>query len=222
LAAGVAVPDGQGGLTLIQDIDPVGDTCSNPAIQVLMTGKNTGDLLNAAISPGGSFVGGFNLQTLNANGTTGCLRSSFNPVTGGSRRIIFRTIFGSSTSRRPPIPTHARPTSVQSIGHSKVPGTQTPDPANHGYDLADFFTAVKAGNFPSVSYIKMSAFQDGHPGNSIRSVSSRGWSLCSNFLQQQPDWKNTAVILTYDDSDGQYDHAAPTINERIFLRRRCV
>jgi phospholipase C len=33
-----------------------------------------------------------------------------------------------------------------------------------------------------------------------------------NFLQQQPDWKNTAVIITYDDSDGWYDHqfANPT------------
>ena len=28
-----------------------------------------------------------------------------------------------------------------------------------------------------------------------------------NFLQHQPDWKNTAVIVTYDDSDGWYDHA---------------
>jgi phospholipase C len=27
-----------------------------------------------------------------------------------------------------------------------------------------------------------------------------------NFLQQQPDWQNTAVIVTYDDSDGWYDH----------------
>ena len=27
-----------------------------------------------------------------------------------------------------------------------------------------------------------------------------------NFLQQQPDWKNTLVIITYDDSDGWYDH----------------
>ena len=33
-----------------------------------------------------------------------------------------------------------------------------------------------------------------------------------NFLQQQPDWQNTAVIVTYDDSDGWYDHVytAPT------------
>jgi phospholipase C len=33
-----------------------------------------------------------------------------------------------------------------------------------------------------------------------------------NFLEQQSDWKNTAVIVTYDDSDGWYDHrfATPT------------
>ena len=28
-----------------------------------------------------------------------------------------------------------------------------------------------------------------------------------NFLQGQPDWESTAVIITYDDSDGWYDHA---------------
>jgi phospholipase C len=32
-----------------------------------------------------------------------------------------------------------------------------------------------------------------------------------NFLQEQPDWDSTAVILTFDDSDGWYDHAfSPT------------
>jgi phospholipase C len=216
LAAGVAVPDGQGSLTLISDIDPAGDVCSNPAIQVQMTGKNTGDLLNAANITWGSFVGGFNLQTVNANGTTGCLRSSSNPVTGGSPKDyiphhIWFQYFASTAN-----PTHARPTSVQAIGHSMVPGTQTPDPANHGYDLDDFFTAVKAGNFPSVSYIKMSAFQDGHPGNSDPLSEQTGLVTLLNFLQQQPDWKNTAVIFTYDDSDGQYDHAAPTITSASF------
>ncbi|HZE55947.1 MAG TPA: alkaline phosphatase family protein [Bradyrhizobium sp.] len=216
LAAGVAVPDGQGGLTLIQDIDPVGDVCSSPTFQVQMTGKNTGDLLNAANIPWGSFVGGFNLQTANANGTTGCLRSSFNPVTGGSPKDyiphhIWFQYFASTAN-----PTHARPTSVQAIGHSKVPGTQTPDPANHGYDLDDFFTAVKAGNFPSVSYIKASAFQDGHPGNSDPLSEQQGLVSLLNFLQQQPDWKNTAVIFTYDDSDGQYDHVPTKITSASF------
>jgi hypothetical protein len=161
-------------------------------------------------------VGGFNLGTGNTNGTTGCLRSSFNPVTGGSPKDyvphhIWFQYFASTAN-----PTHARPSSIQAIGHSTVPGTNTPEPANHGYDLEDFSTAVKAGNFPSVSYIKMSAFQDGHPGNSDPLSEQQALVNLINFLQQQPDWKNTAVILAYDDSDGQYDHVAPTITSASF------
>jgi phospholipase C len=64
-----------------------------------------------------------------------------------------------------------------------------------------------AGNFPSVSYIKMTAFQDGHAGNSDPLDEQTGNVELINFLQKQPDWKNTAVIITYDDSDGWYDHA---------------
>jgi phospholipase C len=34
-----------------------------------------------------------------------------------------------------------------------------------------------------------------------------------NFLQQQPEWRDTAVVIAYDDSDGWYDHqAAPRVN----------
>ena len=32
----------------------------------------------------------------------------------------------------------------------------------------------------------------------------RSWSTSS---QQQPDWKDTAIFVTWDDSDGWYDHA---------------
>jgi len=71
LAAGAGVPNSDGSLTLTGDIDPAGDVCSSPAVQVQMTAKNIGDLLNAANIPWGSFVGGFNLQTINNNGTTG-------------------------------------------------------------------------------------------------------------------------------------------------------
>ena len=28
----------------------------------------------------------------------------------------------------------------------------------------------------------------------------------ANFLQSQPEWTNTALIVLYDDSDGWYDH----------------
>jgi phospholipase C len=205
------LPDGQGGLTLIGDVDPAGDPCSSTTTTVSSTAKNIGDLLNAANISWGSFVGGFNLQTINNNGTTGCARSSVSavigaPITDYVPHHIWFQYFASTAN-----PTHARPTSTKAIGFTKVPGTQTVDPANHAYDLDDFTTAVGAGNFPAVSLIKMAAFQDGHPGNSDPLDEQTGLVTLINFLQQQPDWKSTAVVVTYDDSDGWYDHAfSPT------------
>jgi len=206
-AAGEAVPDGQNGLTLIGDADPAFDTCSSTLIAAQMAGKNIGDLLNTANIPWGSFVGGFNLQTINNNGSTGCGRSSISAVTGGAHgdyvpHHIWFQYFASTAN-----PTHARPDSVKSIGYSQILGTKKPEPANHGYDLNDFFAAVGSGNYPAVSFIKMQSFQDDHPGNSNPLDAQAGLVNLINFLQEQPDWESTAVILAYDDSDGQYDHA---------------
>jgi phospholipase C len=210
------IADGQGGFTLINDTDPTGDVCSSKTAQVSMTNKNVGDLLNAANIPWGSFMGGFNLQTINENGTTGCARSSFSEVTGAAHTdyIPHHAWFQyyASTAN----PTHARPTSTKAIGFTKVPGTNKIDPANHAYDLQDFLTAVGSGNYPAVSFIKLSAFQDGHPGNSNSLDEQTGLVTLINFLQEQPDWKSTAVIVTYDDSDGWYDHAFATTTSGSF------
>ena len=61
-----------------------------------------------------------------------------------------------------------------------------PGPANHQYDLKDFYAAVKAGNFPAVSYVKMPAFQELIPGNSDPLDEQQGLLSLINFLQQQP------------------------------------
>jgi phospholipase C len=214
-----SVNDGLGGLTLIGDTDPGLDVCSSTTSQVTMTGKNIGDLLNTAGLTWGSFMGGFNLQAANPNGTTGCKRTSFGTVVGGNvtdyipHHAWFQYYISTAN------PTHARPSSIQAVGYSTAHGSTTADPANHGYDLQDFYDAVTAGNFPSVSYIKMPAFQDGHPGNSDPLDEQAGNVQLINFLQKQPDWKNTAVIVTYDDSDGWYDHAYATPTSASFAQR---
>jgi len=202
-----SVADGQGGLTLIGDTDPAFDKCSSTTSTMLMTGKNIGDLLNTRDISWGSFMGGFDLTLSNANGTNGCARSTFSSNVSGTivDYIPHHAWFQYYTSTANP--THARPSSVAAIGHTKASDGKTVDPANHAYDLNDFYAAVKAGNFPAVSYIKMPAFQDGHPGNSDPLDEQEGNVQLINFLQQQKEWKDTAVIITYDDSDGWYDHA---------------
>jgi phospholipase C len=207
------VADGQGGFTQNGDTDPFFDTCSSPSSRVQMTSKNIGDLLNGANIPWGSFVGGFNLQTINDNGSTGCGRSTVSQVVGGAvgdyvpHHIWFQ--YYQSTSN----PNHLATDSVASIGLTNIAGKTKADPANHAYDLNQFEAAVLQGNFPAVSFIKQSSFQDGHPGNSDPLDEQTGVVNLINFLQQQPDWDSTAVIINYDDSDGWYDHVtAPTTN----------
>jgi phospholipase C len=204
------IADGAGGQTLIGDIDPGFDVCSSQTVAGILTGKNIGNLLNDANLTWGSFMGGFNLQTTNTNGSTGCGRSTFNSVVNGTKTdyVPHHAFFQYHPSTANP--THARPGSMEAVGYTQLNGVT--DPANHNYDLQDFYDAVKAGNYPSVSYIKMPAYQDGHAGNSDPLNEQAGNVALINFLQQQPDWDSTAVIITYDDSDGFYDHAyaAPT------------
>ncbi|WP_031409208.1 alkaline phosphatase family protein [Thiomonas sp. FB-Cd] len=207
------IDDGRGGYTLINDVDPGHDVCSNPKDQVMMLGRNIGDLLNAHGISWGGFMGGFDLQRVNANGTTGCKRSTYSRVVGANvpdyiQHHNWFQYFASTAN-----PTHARPSSVQAIGHTNEPDGKTRDPANHEYGLNDFFTAVKAGNEPAVSFLKAPAYQDGHAGYSDPLDEQAFITKVVNFLQQYPEWARTAVIMTWDDSDGWYDHAyAPVTN----------
>ena len=199
---------GNGSYTLISDPDPVGDVCSaTTRMLVSMSGNNIGNLLSDANVTWGWFMGGFDLTVKNANGTTGCKRSSKSPVSGKvmSDYIPHHEPFQYYPSTANP--THARPSSVQSIGHSG-------DAANHQYDVHDFFDAVKAGNFPAVSFIKAPGFEDGHAGYSNPLDEQTFLVHMMNFLQSRPEWKDTAVVIAYDDSDGWYDHQmSPIVNQ---------
>jgi len=202
---GDEVDGGQGSLTVIGDPDPIGDICSNSTRnQVTMGGKNIGDLLSAANVSWGSFMGGFNLQIANGNGTTGCLRSSTGLAGTTGDYIPHHSFFNYWTSTSNP--NHTRPKNMAEIGNA--------GPANHQYDVLDFYAAVRQGNFPAVSFIKAPAFQDGHAGYSDPLDEQKFVVTLINFLEEQPSWSETAVVILYDDSDGWYDHQmAPIVNQ---------
>ena len=202
------VDDGQGGYTLINDADPAYDTCSSLKDNVSFRGRNIGDLLNDGGIRWGGFMGGFDLTTKNSNGTTGCNRSTHSAVVAKDQKDYIPHHNWFTYYRSTSNPSHARPSSVAAIGSSVETNGTTPEPANHEYDLHDFYAAVQAGNFPAVSYIKSLAYQDGHAGYSDPLDEQTSIVTLLDFLQRQPAWKDTAVILAYDDSDGWYDHAA--------------
>ena len=207
------VRDGNGNFTDIGDADPYGDACSTKTGDTIrMHGRNIGDLLNAKRISWGWFEGGFDLTRINANGTTGCARSTapiVSPTSFVTDYIPHHASFQyyASTAN----PTHARPGSVAAIGHTRDPKTGATDPANHQYDIHDFFDALAAGNLPAVSFLKAPAYADAHPGYSDPIDEQNFVVNVINTLQKRPEWKNTAVIVTYDDSDGWYDHQMPPI-----------
>jgi phospholipase C len=57
-----------------------------------------------------------------------------------------------------------------------------------------------------VSFLKAISIHDGHPGNSDPLDEQEFIVHVANFLQAQPEWPNTALVILYDDSDGWYDH----------------
>ncbi len=204
---GRVVPDGNGNWTMISDLDPTGDVCSNPKYPTaLMAGKNIGDLLNANGISWGFFEGGFDLTATNADGSTGCGRTTTSSlINQKSADYIphhqpFQYYLSTANLK------HVRPSSPDVIGTSNDGG------ANHQYDMTDFWAALQAGNFPAVSFLKAPAYQDGHAGYSDPLDEQEFVVDAVNRLEQNPDWKSTAIVILYDDSDGWYDHAHAIVN----------
>ncbi len=182
----VSVPQGPG--TVYGDDRPFFDTCDKPGQSTAeMGGKNVGDLLNARGLSWGWFQGGF------AN----CSQSHTN--IGGANvtdYIMHHEPFQYYTQTSNPL--HLPPTSDAMIGRQ--------DQANHQYDLSKFFTTADAGRLPAVSFLKAAAFQDGHPGYSDPLDEQTFLVQTINHLQSLDSWRDTAVAILYDDSDGWYDH----------------
>ncbi len=199
-ASSKVVNDGNGGLTDIGDADPIGDVCSTTTgAQIHMSGPNIGDLLDSAGITWGWFEGGFDLSIKNPNGTTGCARSTTSAVTGVTETDYIQhhepfQYYDTTENLQ-----HIRPSSVWAIGHDD-------GAVHHQYDINDFYSAVKAGNMPAVSFLKAPGYEDAHAGYSDPLDEQNFVVSVINFLMTTPEWSSTAVFINYDDSDGWYDH----------------
>ena len=195
--------------TLTGDLQPTGDACSTSSPTVKMGGKNIGDLLNAKGISWGAFMGGFDLTVANGDGSTGCKRQSTASAANGGPKLDYIPHhawfqYYASTANL----SHARPT----VPPSQY-GTSADTVTNHQYDIHDFFDALNANNLPAVSFLKAPGYQDGHAAYSDPILEQQFVVNTVNAIQQSSFWANTAIIITYDDSDGWYDHQmAPIVN----------
>jgi len=64
---------------------------------------------------------------------------------------------------------------------------------------------------PAVSFLKAAEYQDAHPGYSDPLDEQTFLVNTINQIEKSKFWKNTAIVISYDDSDGWYDHQKPVI-----------
>jgi len=76
-------------------------------------------------------------------------------------------------------------------------------------DAADFFEDVKAGKLPRLSFIKASGGHDEHPADSAPRWGEQWVMGLLRALGDSALWEKTAVIITYDEGGGFWDHVAP-------------
>ncbi|MDE2305153.1 MAG: alkaline phosphatase family protein [Gammaproteobacteria bacterium] len=195
-ANGPVAANGTG--TLVGDLDPTGDVCSHGAT-VRLGGRSIGDLLSAKGVSWGSFMGGFDLGRQNPDGSTGCSRRSPATAANGGPTAdyiphhAFFQYWASTLNAN-----HTRPASIEEIGHD--------GPAKHEYSLHDFFDAMAAGRMPAVSFLKAPAYADGHAGYSDPLLEQAFIVRTIDAIMRSPYWSTTAIVISYDDSDGWYDH----------------
>ncbi|MBT2502689.1 phospholipase C [Curtobacterium sp. ISL-83] len=205
----VVAKDSAGQGTVIGDPDPAFDDCSDKdhtstSNLVKMAGTNIGDLLNAKGVTWGWFQGGFAPTTPYAGGATYAKCDATTTNVGGSSVTDYSPhhnpfAYYQSTAN----PHHLAPTSDSMIGYT--------DQANHEYDLTKFDTALAQGHMPAVSFLKAPEARDGHAAYSDPIDEQKFLTTEINQIEQSPEWSSTAIVVNYDDSDGWYDHVAPTI-----------
>ena len=136
-------------------------------------------------------------------------------------------------------PTDANGTHASYITHHNGPQyfgyvSNTPALRSQLHGLGDFFSDIKNGNLPKsggVFYVK-GGYQntlgltpadpdatvqknfigdDDHPAYSDAQISEAMVATAVNAIAASPYWPQSAIIITWDDSEGDYDHVPPPI-----------
>ena len=82
---------------------------------------------------------------------------------------------------------------------------------NNLKDYNDFAKDVDNGTLPTVAFVKGAYGDDEHPGKGNQSTpGSEDFSVKTiNKIMSSKYWNDTAIVITYDESGGYWDHVAP-------------
>jgi len=88
-------------------------------------------------------------------------------------------------------------------------GKGTPGQAAHLHDEQDFLRAAHDNTLPAVAFVKPAGADNEHPGYADLARGQQHVADLVKAVQQSPAWADTAIIITYDENGGFWDHVAP-------------
>jgi len=90
----------------------------------------------------------------------------------------------------------------------------TPGRAEHLKDEGDFYSDVAGNKLPAVSWIKPLGADNEHPGYATELNGQQHVADLVSTIQNSPYWNDTAIIITYDEHGGRWDHVAPPVRDK--------
>jgi len=106
-------------------------------------------------------------------------------------------------------PFQTAPTANYSSTPALNPATTGPNA--HLQDEAKFFTDVAAGTLPPVSFVKPIGKNNEHPGYTDVVTGQQHVADLVKAVQESKIWKDSVIIITYDENGGRWDHVVPPV-----------
>jgi phospholipase C len=93
-----------------------------------------------------------------------------------------------------------------------APGTADRD--RYLKDYTDLVAAINGGSLPQVAFYKPQGNWNEHPGYADVLAGDEHIAEVVSRIMASPLWKTTAIIVTYDENGGFWDHVAPPKGDR--------
>ena len=84
----------------------------------------------------------------------------------------------------------------------------------HLMDEKDLMAALDRQSLPAVAFFKPFGEDDEHPGYASLARGQQHVADLVAAIEHSPYWKDSVVIITYDENGGRWDHVAPPMKDR--------
>ena len=84
----------------------------------------------------------------------------------------------------------------------------------HLKDESDFMAAAASGALPAVSFVKPDGQDNEHPGYTNVIAGEVHTRALIDAVRNGPNWPDTAIVVTYDENGGFWDHVSPPAGDR--------